>query len=114
MRNRTLTVIAAFSLVLLSAGAVSAESPRRIADEHRFGCTDKEYLKELVGYAADKDLEAFKQGLMAGILTGTCTLFEKGEQVYVVDTSILSGLVRVRRKGETKKYWTVLEAIRER
>lgn len=93
MRNRMLAVSAILSLVLLDAGAVLAESPRRIADEHRFGCTNKEYLTKLVEYAVNEDIEAFRQGLLTGIIAGTCTLFEKGEQVYVVDTSILSGLV---------------------
>ncbi len=76
------------------------------------GCKTLEFYNRLRQYAVDKDLEAFKQGLTAGILLGECTLFKRGEVVFVVDTKILSGLVKVRRKGRLEEYWTGFETIK--
>jgi hypothetical protein len=39
-------------------------------------------------------------------------MFKNGEVVYIADTAIFSGGVKVRRKGETQEYWTNLEAIK--
>ena len=57
------------------------------------------------------DEVAFKKALMAGVLSGICTVFKLGEKVYITDTSIFSGLVKVRRPGETIEYWTAIEAV---
>jgi len=94
-----------------SAPAVTTGQDKRIKDDHRFGCSDREYFEKLISYAVQKDNQAFSQGLAAGILAGSCTMFTAGEQVYITDTAIFSGLVEVRRKGETQEYWTNLEAV---
>ena len=95
-----------------STPAVTTGEDKQIAGDHRFGCSDRDYFDKLVGYAVQKDNDAFSQGLAAGILAGTCTMFKVGESVYITDTAIFSGLVEVRRKGETQEYWTNLEAVR--
>jgi len=84
----------------------------RISGNNWFGCTDREYFKEIVGYAVDQDNQAFQQALAAGIYSGICILFNNGETVYLTDTAIFSGLVRIRRQGETQEYWTNIEAIK--
>lgn len=98
-------------MTLTIAGTASAQTSRKIKDDNYFGCTDKEYFDKLIKYIVDEDIEAFKKGLMAGIITEECTLFKKGEAVYVVDTKIFSGLAKVRRKGNVREYWTNLEAL---
>jgi hypothetical protein len=91
---------------------VAGDGSKRISGEHRFGCSDRDYLDKLAGYAVQKDKKAFSQGLAAGLLSGVCTMFKEGEEVYLADTAIFSGLVKVRRKGETQEYWTNLEAVK--
>ncbi len=91
--------------------ATSGDDTKRISGSQWFGCSDREYFEKLIGYAVDKDNEAFKRALAAGVVAGNCTLFKNGEAVYTVDTAIFSGLVKVRRKGETQEYWTNLEAV---
>lgn len=59
-----------------------------------------------------KDEQAFKAALAAGIMRGSVTFFKSGEEVYIVDTAIFSGMVKVRRKGKTKEHWTNLEAVK--
>lgn len=49
-------------------------------------------------------LEAFKTALLGATLTGRCAPFKDREEVFVTDTSLFSGLVQARRKGETAKY----------
>lgn len=83
-----------------------------VAGKNHFGCVSKDYFNKLIGYAVDKDLEAFKKGLGAGLLTGECTMFKSGETVFITDTSVFSGLVQIRRKGDTTAYWTNMEAVK--
>jgi len=91
--------------------ATSGDNTKRISGSQWFGCSDREYFEKLIGYAVDKDNEAFKRALAAGVVADNCTLFKNGEAVYTVDTAVFSGLVKVRRKGETQEYWTNLEAV---
>jgi len=90
----------------------SGASGKTISGDNFYGCSEREYFHKLVDFTVDKDAEAFKTGLAAGIATGHCTLFTSGEEVYIVSTAILSGLVKVRRKGELAEYWTYIEAVR--
>lgn len=82
-----------------------------ITSANKWGCTDREYVGKLFGFVADQDKEAFMRGIAEGLATGRCTTFEVGEPVFLADTAIMSGLVKVRRKGETSEYWTAMEAI---
>lgn len=91
--------------------SVTTGSEKRISGDNWFGCTDRKYFEKLVDYAVQKDEQAFKQALAAGILTGACTMFKDGEVVYITDTAIFSGLVKVRRKGELQEFWTNIEAV---
>ncbi|NQV19392.1 MAG: zinc-ribbon domain-containing protein [Armatimonadetes bacterium] len=84
---------------------------KRIAGDNWFGCIDRKYFEKLVDYTVQKDKQAFKQALAIGILAGTCTFFKDSELVYITDTAIFSGLVKVRRKGELQEFWTNLEAV---
>ena len=58
-----------------------------------------------------EDDQVFKQVLIDGIFYGECTLFDNGEQVYLNKTVLFSGLVKIRRQGETQELWTFMEAI---
>jgi hypothetical protein len=77
-----------------------------------FGCSDRDYFEQIIRYAVDQDTEAFTEAIADGILAGNCTLFENGEPVYLIDTAILSGLVKIRRQGETQEFWTNIEAVK--
>lgn len=83
----------------------------RIAGAYFFGCTDKDYFEQVATYALQGDRQAFSNALAAGLVSGTCTKFEKDEPVYVVGSGLFSGLMRVRRPGESSEYWTVIEAV---
>jgi len=84
---------------------------RTIKGDSYVGCVSREDHDRLANYVVQNDLDAFRRFLAAGLLTGRCTQFKKGETVYVMETAIFSGLVKVRRKGETAEYWTNIEAV---
>jgi hypothetical protein len=84
----------------------------KISSNGYFGCTDKEYFKKLVGYSAQKNMSAVKQVLAKGVDANICIMFKSGESVLIVDTALLSGLVRLRIKGSIDEYWTNLETIK--
>lgn len=81
-----------------------------ISGDGWFGCNDREYFDKLVEYMVEDD-QVFKQVLIDGIFYGECTLFDNGEQVYLNKTVLFSGLVKIRRQGETQELWTFMEAI---
>jgi hypothetical protein len=92
-----------------SASSVTGEMTFRFKSP---GWISRKDCDKVADYISQGDLEAFESFVANGLLTGTCTLFEKGETVYRMDTAIFSGLVKVRRRGETVAYWTQLEAVR--
>lgn len=104
-----------FLLVLVISPAleyVEAQS-RKISGDQYFGCTDRDHFEKLVKYVLQKDMEAFKKGLTAGISNGSCTVFKQGEEIFRDDTTASSSagiLVKVRRKSEVVEYWTPIKA----
>jgi hypothetical protein len=97
------------SVVLHTSEAVGQS--RSISGDSYFGCVTRDARDKIVHYSIDGDKEAFKTALGAALLTGACTFFKSGEKVFVTDTAIFSGLVKIRRKGQTAEYWTNLEAV---
>ena len=111
MKILIVSLIILVGLTSLLTKEVEAQG-KRISKENYFGCTNRSYFDKLITYASQKDTEAFKKGLTAGVLIGRCTYFKEGEEVFIADTAVFSGLVKVRRKGEIDEYWTVIEATK--
>ena len=82
-----------------------------ITGNNWYGCNSKEYFKKLVGYSADNDRQAFEDALIEGMLYGDCTIFDYNEQVFLLKSELFSGMVKIRRQGETQEYWTYMEAV---
>jgi hypothetical protein len=76
------------------------------------GCISRDDYDKLTAYVVQGDREAFGRLLTEGLSTGRCVEFKKGETVYVMDVGVMSGAVKVRRKGETQEYWTAIESVR--
>ncbi|OFV96119.1 MAG: hypothetical protein A3F68_04675 [Acidobacteria bacterium RIFCSPLOWO2_12_FULL_54_10] len=85
---------------------------RRIAGPSWFGCLNRAKFEELNGYLHDQDRAAFIGSVGRAYRDGECVPFEQGEEVYLSDTAIFSGLVQVRRPGKTERWWTYAEAVR--
>lgn len=108
---KRLTLASALAVLSLTIRPTIALATERTIESDRIGCQDRDVLSKLTRYAVDKDQEAFKTAAMAAVLSGQCIVFKKGETVFLMDTAIFSGLVQLRRKGETVEYWTNFEAI---
>lgn len=76
------------------------------------GCVRREDFDALTNMARSGDMEAFKKLSLAGWVSGRCTVFKKGQRVYLEETAFWSGMQRLRIHGETKSYWTILEATK--
>jgi len=89
----------------------SQDGARAIAGGHWVGCIDRDYHSKMNMYLVQDDLEAFKVALAARIAAGICTRFVAKERVFIADTAIFSGLVKLRREGDILEYWTNLESL---
>jgi hypothetical protein len=98
--------------LLMITTLASASNVHYINGDHYYGCTTKEKFDELLGYITDNDMNAFTQAFDEGLIEGTVVAFKNREPVYVEDAPFLSGMVELRRSGETQTYWTVSEAIK--
>ena len=105
--NKIIIILALLAVLILPA---YARTTYHINGSTWFGCADQEDFKKISGYRYDGDKEAFVKALTEGIYAGTATVFKDGEPVYLEDTAIWSGLVELRRPGETQAYWTNIEA----
>jgi hypothetical protein len=76
-------------------------------------CTDRMVLLQTGDYLAAGDTVAFDRAVRQYEENGTCRDFWSGDGVAIVDTATagLTGLVKVRRPGESAGYWTVSRAV---
>ncbi|WP_252180210.1 hypothetical protein [Endozoicomonas sp. 4G] len=93
------------SLALVTAANSALAVGHKIVAES-FACQSKDFYSKTALYAAQGDRDAFVKSLGAGILTGECIMLEPGQKIFISDTELLSGLVRLRKPGETVEYWT--------
>ncbi|GMV28554.1 MAG: hypothetical protein AMXMBFR59_06790 [Rhodanobacteraceae bacterium] len=102
------------SMVMLALLAVSgtAFSGEMTVRKDGVGCRSQDDYSTLVKLAASGDEQAFGQAYTAGILAGLCVKFTPGETVYLEDTAIFSGQIKVRKKGEVAGYWTAIETAK--
>ena len=79
------------------------------------GCSSRPTFEKLwermVQTRLQNNMGAFYDVVQAGLQTGQCTRFSKGESVFVEDTVTSYGLIKVRRKADNKQYWTRIEAV---
>jgi hypothetical protein len=92
--------------------APQAPARRNVISGEWYGCVSRDQFEKLTRYAVQKDAEAFKRGLAGGIFEGTCVMFTDSEAVVVVESAMLSGMLKVRRAGQTEEYWTNVEAVK--
>lgn len=111
MVKAAMVVVSVMVIGLLSINTAIAAGEYTITMKS-FGCMDKDEFKRVHSYLVAKDMKAFSNRLAAGILNGTSTLFEAGQTVFLIETSVFSGMVKIRRVGESSEYWTVMETIK--
>ena len=83
----------------------------RIDGDNVVGCRDRDYYSRLTRFAVQGDREAWSRALAEAALSGECTMFQADDPVFLADTAIFSGLVKIRREGELAEYWTASESV---
>lgn len=97
-------------VMVLSATCFAAD--KTISRNNMYGCVNKGDYDTIMGFLVSKDTEAFNKYFVNAVMAGRCIIFKNGETVFLEDTNIMSGAVKVRAKGETTSYWTSSEAIK--
>lgn len=77
-----------------------------------FGFRDRELLDRSFKIAAQGDKDAWAKVMTQAMSSGACIPLKPGEEVFLDDTAVMSGLVKIRRKGETASWWTNYEAVK--
>lgn len=109
MNTKIAIIVASISgLLLMSASAFSQES--RISLDDIYGCVDRSYFQEVTN---NRGTSEFKRLLSSGLNSERCVWFEVGEKVLITDSATFSGvdIVKLRRSGTSKGYWTFKAAI---
>lgn len=91
--------------------ATRADGSHIVSRASSAGCASKEAYEQLTKIAAQGDKEAFTRALAGGVLSGQCVIFNRGAVVFIDDTALFSGLVRLRPQGQVQAYWTAMETI---
>ena len=91
-------------------GSVPTGPDHRIT-QNTWGCQQRSTLAHITELRAQGDTQATTAALSAGIDAQDCVTLDVGDEVYVVDAAVLSGLSRVRKAGQTAAYWVALEAV---
>jgi hypothetical protein len=76
------------------------------------GCQSRDVQSKLKRLMIDRDKEAWTKLAAAGVITGQCHVFEAGDQVYLEETAMFSGVTCVRPPGEVACFWGPFENIK--
>ncbi|MDP9990411.1 hypothetical protein J2W28_000206 [Variovorax boronicumulans] len=91
--------------------SAQGDGSRVVSRASSAGCVNREVYDQLTKIAVQGDSEAFTRALGGSIITGQCVIFKRGDLVFIDDTAMFSGLVRLRPKGQVLAYWTAMETI---
>lgn len=98
--------------VLLTSTQVFAEFERVII-HNAYGCESEADHSKLTNFAVSGDNEALTNLLASKIKTGECNLFIPNDIVYQSESKVFSGIVKIRKKGELRGYWTNIEYVKD-
>lgn len=98
-------------MVPLGTAPVEAGSDQSIGTitSPALGCVDKESLTQVEHLAHEDD----KNALSAMTLSGRCVMLHAGEKAYLEESHGFSGYIEIRREGETRNLWTIIEAFHQ-
>lgn len=93
------------------APAATPAGAKRISGANQWGCQSREEITDLRRLLIEGDKEAFGERMALDLVAGRCAAFEDGDVVFVRDTAVFAGIVKVRRQGDVEEYWTAIEAV---
>lgn len=107
MSKRISILIILISLFISLGSNFALAQDTRTTKSGYLASVSEEILDKAIDYAVAKDHAAL-QKLMD---TNLVFMLKGGLKVYIVDTKIFSGKVKIRPAGETVEVWTLIEAV---
>jgi len=90
---------------------VNPDGERAIKTDGFIGCVSEATFKSISAMRNQGDNVATASRLMPELAAGRCVMFKQGDVVFLSDTKIFSGMIKVRPVGVTLEYWTNIEAL---
>jgi hypothetical protein len=97
----------ALATVALLAVSEAAEGQSRRTKSGYAACLTREDHSQFTRYIVNRDQEA----AASLIAQSRCIMLRAGVEVFIEDTKILGGQIKIRPKGATIGLWTNIEAI---
>lgn len=107
MFNKKIIVIICGLIVLIGSGYVRAQNTKITKGGYVASLYEK-YLDKAIGYVSAGDKVAFQKIIDSKLVF----ILKAGVSVYVVDTKLFSGKIKIRPVGSTTEVWTVFEAVK--
>lgn len=77
-----------------------------------FGFRSREDMSRATNLAVQGDKDAWSTFMAKAMVNGQCVKLKEGEKMFLEDTAVMSGAIKVRRKGEVDGWWTNIEAVK--
>ena len=107
MLKKTIIMVTVFFLFIVIGNNYALAQNARITKSGYLASTSEELLDKAIEYAVAKDYAALQKILDTQLVF----MLKGGLRVYIVDTKIFSGKVKIRPVGETFEVWTLIEAV---
>lgn len=107
MFKKTIIMVTVFFLFIVIGNNYALAQNARITKSGYLASTSEELLDKAIEYAVAKDHAALQKILDTHLVF----MLKGGLRVYIVDTKIFSGKVKIRPVGETFEVWTLIEAV---
>lgn len=107
MSKRSSAVVATIFLFTFICSSTVLAQDTRVTKSGYLASVSEEYLDKAIDYVVAKDHAALQKLMDANLVF----MLKGGLRVYIVDTKIFSGKVKIRPAGETIEIWTLIEAV---
>ncbi|MDQ7836431.1 MAG: hypothetical protein RDU24_13705 [Humidesulfovibrio sp.] len=95
-----------------STAAPAADGRMTVRPGTWFGFHNRELLERAMQIASQGDKAAWSKLMAKAVVAGAVIQLKPGEEVFLEDTAVFSGMVKIRRKGDISGLWTNMEAVR--
>lgn len=100
---------------LIWAGVMPAAAQQAVVSQRdASACWSEEDYRAPIRMAARGDREGAIRLFKLQLISGACFPLREGETVIIEEQSFLSGMVKARRVGDVRSFWTDISFVRVR
>jgi hypothetical protein len=107
MSRRISVLIMVISLFTFWCSNFASAQDTRTTKSGYLASVSEELLDKAIDYVVAKDQAALQKLMDSNLVF----MLKGGVKVYIVDTKMFSGKVKIRPAGETVEVWTLIEAV---